>query len=82
MQCTYSSFVLLLRIRKGVLGARIVASFLTKMPSLIDFQTDVFKKEKITFAGQAEYIVRGRRDLFELLPKDFKGINKLGVQSI
>jgi ketol-acid reductoisomerase len=56
-----------------------VAALLTKMPSRIDFQTDVFKKEKITLAGQDEYIVRGGRDLFELLPKAFKGVKQIGV---
>lgn len=67
------------RSRGGALGARMVASPLTKTPSRIDFQTDVFKKEKTTLAGQDEYIVRGGRDLFELLPKAFKGIKQIGV---
>ncbi|CAK7323638.1 unnamed protein product [Dovyalis caffra] len=44
----------------------------------LDFETSVFKKEKITLAGHDEYIVRGGRDLFHLLPDAFKGI-KIGV---
>lgn len=65
--------------RGGALGAHMVAAPLTKTASRIDFQTDVFKKEKVTLAGQDEYIVRGGRDLFELLPKAFKGIKQIGV---
>eukprot|EP00252_Welwitschia_mirabilis_P014102 TRINITY_DN3113_c0_g1_i1.p1 TRINITY_DN3113_c0_g1~~TRINITY_DN3113_c0_g1_i1.p1 ORF type:complete len:595 (+),score=119.56 TRINITY_DN3113_c0_g1_i1:184-1968(+) len=45
----------------------------------LDFQTDVFKKEKISLAGQDEYIVRGGRDLFQLLPEAFRGIKQIGV---
>lgn len=44
-----------------------------------DFQTKVFKKEKITLAGRDEYIVRGGRDIFPLLPKAFEGIRQIGV---
>eukprot|EP01018_Ginkgo_biloba_P022602 Gb_35104 [translate_table: standard] len=57
-----------------------IASPLTKMAGKrLDFQTDVFNKLKITLAGQDEYIVRGGRDLFHLLPKAFKGIKQIGV---
>ncbi|CAI0560599.1 unnamed protein product [Linum tenue] len=45
----------------------------------LDFQTSVFKKEKVTLAGHDEYIVRGGRDLFPLLPDAFKGIKQIGV---
>jgi ketol-acid reductoisomerase len=45
----------------------------------VEFQTEIFKKEKIIPAGRDEYIVRGGRDLFHLLPKAFKGIKKIGV---
>ncbi|CAO2170822.1 unnamed protein product [Urochloa humidicola] len=48
------------------------------MPEL-DFQTSVFKKEKVSLAGHEEYIVRGGRDLFPLLPEAFKGIKQIGV---
>lgn len=47
--------------------------------SSLDFQTNVFTKEKITLAGQDEFIVRGGRDLFELLPDAFRGIKQIGV---
>ncbi|KAG4190912.1 hypothetical protein ERO13_A07G058900v2 [Gossypium hirsutum] len=45
----------------------------------LDFQTCVFKKEKVSLAGHHEYIVRGGRDLFKLLPDAFKGIKQIGV---
>ncbi|RVW12965.1 Ketol-acid reductoisomerase, chloroplastic [Vitis vinifera] len=75
----------------------------------LDFETSVFKKEKIALAGHDEvnskrllspfgyrenvetgsdlyilfflcqYIVRGGRDLFHLLPDAFKGIKQIGV---
>ena len=44
-----------------------------------DFTTKVFKKEKISFGNKTEYIVRGGRDLFSLLPKAFTGIEQIGV---
>ncbi|XP_006644446.1 ketol-acid reductoisomerase, chloroplastic-like [Oryza brachyantha] len=50
----------------------------TAMPSL-DFETSVFKKEKVSLAGHDEYIVRGGRNLFPLLPEAFKGIKQIGV---
>jgi ketol-acid reductoisomerase len=43
------------------------------------FKTKIFKKEKITLADKEEYIVRGGRDLFPLLPKAFEGIKQIGV---
>ncbi|EEC79737.1 hypothetical protein OsI_21076 [Oryza sativa Indica Group] len=48
------------------------------MPSL-DFDTSVFNKEKVSLAGHEEYIVRGGRNLFPLLPEAFKGIKQIGV---
>ena len=45
----------------------------------LDFQTDVFEKEKIVLADTEEYIVRGGRHLFPLLPKAFEGIKQIGV---
>ncbi|XP_024359537.1 ketol-acid reductoisomerase, chloroplastic [Physcomitrium patens] len=66
------------RMRGGAIAASMVAS-----PALrgadVEFQSEVFKKEKITPAGRDEYIVRGGRDLFHLLPEAFKGIKKIGV---
>ena len=44
-----------------------------------DFNTEIFKKEKIKLANTEEYIVRGGRDLFHLLPAAFKGIKQIGV---
>ncbi|KAJ9690673.1 hypothetical protein PVL29_013041 [Vitis rotundifolia] len=45
----------------------------------LDFETSVFKKEKIALAGHDEHMVRGGRDLFHLLPDAFKGIKQIGV---
>lgn len=45
----------------------------------LDFQTDVFEKEKIVLADTEEYIVRGGRHLFSRLPKAFEGIKQIGV---
>ncbi|MCL7051888.1 hypothetical protein MKW94_018066 [Papaver nudicaule] len=45
----------------------------------LDFETSVFKKEKVTLAGNDEYIVKGGRDLFHLLPEAFKGVKQIGV---
>ncbi|CAN6443824.1 unnamed protein product [Victoria cruziana] len=50
-----------------------------KQETVLDFETSVFKKEKVTLAGHDEYIVRGGRDLFKLLPDAFKGIKQIGV---
>ncbi|KAJ6832661.1 ketol-acid reductoisomerase, chloroplastic [Iris pallida] len=65
----------------GAAGASMVSSapsIGTPFP-LLDFDTSVFKKEKVTLAGHDEYIVRGGRDLFHLLPDAFKGIKTIGV---
>ncbi|KAM3412972.1 hypothetical protein ACQJBY_004244 [Aegilops geniculata] len=48
------------------------------MPSL-DFDTAVFNKEKVSLAGHEEYIVRGGRNLFPLLPEAFRGVKQIGV---
>lgn len=45
----------------------------------MDFTTNVFEKEKITLDNTEEYIIRGGRHLFSLLPKAFEGIKKIGV---
>ncbi|XP_058095626.1 ketol-acid reductoisomerase, chloroplastic-like [Magnolia sinica] len=65
--------------KAGAAGARMVSMPAIKAPTLLDFETSVFKKEKVTLAGHDEYIVRGGRDLFGLLPDAFKGINQIGV---
>ncbi|KAL2981194.1 hypothetical protein AAZX31_13G274100 [Glycine max] len=63
----------------SALGARMVSVPAVKAPALLDFDTKVFKKEKINLAGHDEYIVKGGRDLFHLLPDAFKGIKQIGV---
>ena len=45
----------------------------------LDFQSKVFKKEVLEVNGTKEYVVRGGRDLFPLLPKAFAGIKQIGV---
>ncbi|XP_020233032.1 ketol-acid reductoisomerase, chloroplastic [Cajanus cajan] len=62
------------------MAARMVAApAVTPPPPSLDFETSVFKKEKIHLAGHDEYIVKGGRDLFPLLPGAFKGIKQIGV---
>ncbi|CAL9055827.1 unnamed protein product [Musa banksii] len=66
--------------RGAAFGARMVSMpSVEKPPPSLDFETSVFKKEKITLAGHDEYIVKGGRDLFYLLPDAFKGIKQIGV---
>ncbi|KAF3339577.1 ketol-acid reductoisomerase [Carex littledalei] len=55
------------------------APSISKAPPSLDFDSAVFKKEKVSLAGHDEYIVRGGRDLFPLLPEAFKGIKQIGV---
>lgn len=45
----------------------------------LDFTTRIFEKEKIHLADTEEYIVRGGRHLFPLLPQAFAGIQQIGV---
>ncbi|KAI9093299.1 hypothetical protein K1719_027313 [Acacia pycnantha] len=63
----------------SALGAQMVSISTINLPASLDFQTNVFKKEKTNLAGHDEYIVRGGRDLFHLLPDAFKGIRQIGV---
>ena len=47
----------------------------------LQFDTKVFEKEKVAFAGIDEYIYRGGRDKFKLLSRaweDIKGITVVG----
>lgn len=44
-----------------------------------DYDTKVFQKELVKFADTEEYIYRGGRDKFNLLPEAFKGIKQVGV---
>ena len=39
----------------------------------LDFDTKVFQKEKVSFAGADEFIYRGGRDKYKMLPEAFKG---------
>src|SRR5436305_3736298 len=47
--------------------------------SAMAFESKVFRKEKITLGSREEWIVRGGRHLFPLLPKAFDGIRHVGV---
>ncbi|XP_057955579.1 ketol-acid reductoisomerase, chloroplastic [Malania oleifera] len=63
----------------GTLRVRMVAVPALTPQTMHDFNTFVFKKERVTLAGNDEYIVKGGRDLFHLLPDAFKGIKQIGV---
>ena len=39
----------------------------------------MFTKERVDFAGKQEFIYRGGRDKYKLLPEAFKDIKKIGV---
>ena len=45
----------------------------------LEFDTKIFQKEKVSFAGKEEFIYRGGRDKFNLLPEAWKGIKQVGV---
>jgi len=45
----------------------------------VAFNSTVFQKEKIVLGDTEEWIVRGGRHLFPLLPKAFAGIRQIGV---
>src|SRR5262245_41182456 len=45
----------------------------------LNFESSIFKKELIHVGDAEEYIVRGGRDLFPLLPKALNGIKQIGV---
>ncbi|KAL6536067.1 hypothetical protein OROHE_012911 [Orobanche hederae] len=63
----------------SALPTRMVSAPAIKTPAYLDFDTSVFNKEKINLAGYDEYIVRGGRNLFKLLPDALKGIKQIGV---
>ncbi|KAK9181596.1 hypothetical protein WN944_024734 [Citrus x changshan-huyou] len=65
--------------RGSAVGARMASETALKTPFLLDFETSVFKKDAISLADRDEFIVRGGRDLFKLLPDAFNGINQIGV---
>jgi ketol-acid reductoisomerase len=45
----------------------------------LDFNTTVFDKELVSFAGHEEYIYKGGRDKLHKLPEAFRGIKQIGV---
>lgn len=45
----------------------------------LNFETKIFEKEKIQLAEKEEWVVRGGRTLFGLLPKAFDGVQQIGV---
>lgn len=45
----------------------------------LEFDTKVFQKEKVEFAGFEEFIYRGGRDKLSKLPEAWKGIKEIGV---
>lgn len=47
--------------------------------SALEFDTKVFEKEKISFAGIDEFIYRGGRDKFNLLPRAWEGVKNITV---
>ncbi|KAL9261384.1 Ketol-acid reductoisomerase, chloroplastic-like protein [Drosera capensis] len=63
----------------GAVSSSVAASSIGASKDVLDFETGVFVKEKISLAGRDEYIVRGGRNLFPLLPDAFKGIKQIGV---
>lgn len=71
-----------MHLKKAVAGGALAATMVmapTKRGAEVEYETKVFRKEKITLAGKDEYIVRGGRDLFHLLPEAFSGIKTIGV---
>lgn len=44
-----------------------------------DYSTRIFQKEKVMLAGTTEYLIRGGRSLFSILPRAFEGISTIGV---
>lgn len=64
----------------SALSAQMVSAPSINLPATtLDFDSSVFKKEKINLAGHEEYIVRGGRNLFPLLADAFKGVKQIGV---
>lgn len=46
---------------------------------MLHFESEIFEKERIRLADTEEYIIRGGRHLFPLLPRAFAGIRQIGV---
>jgi ketol-acid reductoisomerase len=49
------------------------------MPLDLGFKSDIFKIDELHLNGHKEQIVKGGRDLFELLPEALKGVKQVGV---
>ena len=45
----------------------------------LNLESSIFQKELISVGDAEEYIVRGGRDLFPLLPKALDAIKQIGV---
>ena len=59
-------------------AARLTVRAAAAAPKL-DFNTKVWQKEQVTFAGTDEFIYRGGRDKLSALPDAWKGIKTVGV---
>lgn len=59
-------------------AARLTVRAAAAAPKL-DFNTKVWQKEQVTFAGTEEFIYRGGRDKLAALPDAWKGIKTVGV---
>ena len=68
-----------LRWRHGVLSHGASSKRARKEGHEVAFNSTVFQKEKIDLGGTEEWIVRGGRHLFPLLPRAFAGIRQIGV---
>jgi len=67
--------------RRTVRVAAAAAAAMQAVPAERTFESRVFERELVQFAGPGteEYVVKGGRDRFKLLPKAFAGIKKIGV---
>lgn len=65
--------------RPAMLALRRSRNLRVLVSAMLDYDTKVFEKEKVDFAGHPEYIWRGGRDKFDKLPAAWSGIKKIGV---
>lgn len=65
--------------RPAVLALRRSRNLRVLVSAMLDYDTKVFEKEKVDFAGHPEYIWRGGRDKLDKLPAAWSGIKKIGV---
>lgn len=64
--------------RATLLRCRVRTSYYCRA-AILEFNTKVFPKEKLELPGNDEFIYRGGRDKFKLLPEAWKGIKQIGV---